>query len=265
MLSRFFIDRPVFANVIAIMTMIAGAVALGNLPVAQFPIITPPTVIVSTSYPGASAEVLADAVASLIEQEINGVQDMLYMSSSCSNDGSYRLTVTFEIGTDLDKAQVLVQNRLAVALPRLPQEVQRMGVTAQKQAANFLMAVVLTSPDRSLRRAVPGQLRHPPNQEHLTRMRGVGNCDVFGGSRYGMRIWIDPEKLKARDLSAEDVLAAIREQNVQVAAGQVGQSPAPADAGLSVQRDDARAGCASPSSSATSSSRSTIPIRARRA
>jgi hydrophobic/amphiphilic exporter-1 (mainly G- bacteria), HAE1 family len=232
MLSRFFIDRPVFANVIAIMTMIAGAVALRNLPVAQFPVITPPTVIVSTSYPGASAQVLADAVASLIEQEINGVQDMLYMSSACSNDGSYRLTVTFEIGVDLDKAQVLVQNRLAVALPRLPQEVQRMGVTAQKQAANFLMAIVLTSPSNQYDELFLGNYATLRVKNILTRLRGVGNCDVFGGSRYGMRIWLDPEKLKARDLSAEDVLAAIREQNVQVAAGQVGQSPAPAQQGF---------------------------------
>ena len=232
MLSRFFIERPIFANVIAIMTMIAGAVALCGLPIEQFPSITPPTVVVSTSYPGAERQVLSDAVASLIEQEINGVEGMLYMSSTCSNDGSYRLTVTFEIGTDLDKAQVLVQNRLAVALPRLPQEVQRLGVTAQKQSTNFLMAVALTSPDRRYDELFLGNYATLRIKNTLTRIRGVGNCDVFGGSRYGMRIWIDPEKLKARDLSTEDVLAAIREQNVQVAAGQVGQSPAPETQGF---------------------------------
>jgi hydrophobic/amphiphilic exporter-1 (mainly G- bacteria), HAE1 family len=232
MFSRFFIDRPIFANVIAIMTMIAGGVALVGLPIEQFPSITPPTVVVSTSYPGASALVLSDAVASLIEQEVNGVEGMLYMSSACSNDGSYRLTVTFEIGTDLDKAQVLVQNRLAVALPRLPQEVQRLGVTALKQATNFLMAVALTSPDRRYDELFLGNFATLRVKNTLIRIPGVGNCDVFGGSRYGMRIWIDPEKLKARDLSTEDVLAAIREQNVQVAAGQVGQSPAPTTQGF---------------------------------
>jgi HAE1 family hydrophobic/amphiphilic exporter-1 len=232
MLSRFFIERPIFANVIAIMTMIAGGVALAGLPIEQFPSITPPTVVVSTSYPGASAQVLSDAVASLIEQEINGVEGMLYMASTCSNDGSYRLTVTFEIGTDLDKAQVLVQNRLAVAQPRLPQEVQRLGVTALKQSTNFLMAVALTSPDRRYDELFLGNFATLRVKNVLTRIRGVGNCDVFGGSRYGMRVWLDPEKLKARDLSTEDVLAAIREQNVQVAAGQVGQSPAPGTQGF---------------------------------
>ena len=227
MLSRFFIERPVFANVIAIMTMIAGAVALWGLPVEQFPSITPPTVVVSTSYPGASAEVLSDAVGALIEQEINGVEGMLYMSSSCSNDGSYRLTVTFEIGTDLDKAQVLVQNRLAAALPRLPQEVQRLGVIAQKQSTNFLLAIALTSRDGRYDELFLGNYATLRIKNTLSRIPGVGSCDVFGGSRYGMRVWINPERLKARDLSTEDVLAAIREQNVQVAAGQVGQSPVP--------------------------------------
>jgi HAE1 family hydrophobic/amphiphilic exporter-1 len=227
MLSRFFIDRPVFANVIAIMTMIAGAVALWGLPIEQFPSITPPTVVVSTSYPGASGQVLADAVAALIEQEINGVEGMLYMASACSNDGSYRLTVTFEIGTDLDKAQVLVQNRLAAALPRLPQEVQRSGVIAQKQSTNFLMAVVLTSRDSRYDELFLGNFATLRIKNTLSRIAGVGGCDVFGGSRYGMRIWIDPERLKARDLATEDVLTAVREQNVQVAAGQVGQSPVP--------------------------------------
>ena len=232
MFSRFFIERPIFANVIAILTMLAGAVALSRLPVEQFPSITPPTVVVATAYPGASALVLSDAVASLIEQEINGVQGMLYMSSACSNDGSYRLTVTFDIGTNLDQAQVLVQNRLAVALPRLPQEVQRLGVTAQKQSTNFLMAVALTSPDHRYDELFLGNFATLRVKNTLIRIPGVGNCDVFGGSRYGMRIWIDPEKLKARDLSTEDVLAAIREQNVQVAAGQIGQSPAPTTQGF---------------------------------
>src|SRR3954454_19848231 len=147
MFSKFFIERPIFANVIAIMTMIVGAVAILALSIERYPNITPPTVLVTTTYPGADAKVLSDTVASPVEQEVNGVEGMLCMSSTCSSDGTYKLTVTFEVGTDLDKAQVLVQNRLAVALPRLPQEVQRQGITARKQATNFIMAVALTSTD----------------------------------------------------------------------------------------------------------------------
>jgi hydrophobic/amphiphilic exporter-1 (mainly G- bacteria), HAE1 family len=141
MFSRFFIERPIFANVIAIMTMLVGGVTLVGLPIERYPDITPPTVMVSTTYPGADAKVLSDTVASLVEQEVNGVQGMLYMNSTCSSDGSYKLTVTFEVGTDLDRAQVLVQNRLAIAQPRLPAEVQRQGITAKKQSTNIIMAV----------------------------------------------------------------------------------------------------------------------------
>jgi HAE1 family hydrophobic/amphiphilic exporter-1 len=226
-MSRFFIERPIFANVIAIMTMLVGAVTLIGLPIERYPDITPPTVQVATSYPGADARVLADTVASPIEQEVNGVERMLYMSSTCSSDGSYTLTVTFEVGTDLDEAQVLVQNRLAVALPRLPPEVQRLGVTARKQSTNIILAASLISPDHRYSDLYLSNFASLRIKDELSRIYGVGEVQVIGSGIYGMRIWIDPEKLKARNLSTEDVLIAIREQNVQVAAGQVGQYPAP--------------------------------------
>ena len=227
MFSRFFIERPIFANVIAIVTMLVGAVTLFVLPIEQYPDVTPPTVQVMTNYPGANAQVLSDTVASPIEQEVNGVEDMLYMSSTCSSDGTYTLTVTFEVGTDLDQAQVLVQNRLTVALPRLPQEVQRQGVTAKKQSTNIILVVALSSPDGRYDSLFLSNYATLQVRDVLSRIYGVGDILIFGSSNYGMRIWIDPEKLKARNLTTEDVLAAIREQNVQVAAGQVGQSPTP--------------------------------------
>jgi len=228
MFSKFFIERPIFANVIAIVTMLVGGVTLFALPVEQYPQIIPPTVQVSTSYPGANAQILSDTVASLIEQEVNGVEGMLYMASTCASDGSYKLTVTFEVGTDLDKAQVLVQNRVAIAQPRLPQEVQRQGVTTKKQSTSIILVVALTSPDGRYDSLFLSNYATLRVKDRLSRIKGVGDIQVFGASNYGMRIWIDPEKLKARSLTTEDVLASILEQNVQVAAGQVGQSPAPA-------------------------------------
>ena len=227
MFSRFFIERPIFANVIAIVTMLVGGVALFVLPIEQYPSITPPTVLVTTSYPGANAQVLSDTVASPIEQEINGVQGMLYMSSTCASDGSYSLTVTFEVGTDLDRAQVLVQNRVAIAVPRLPQEVQRQGVNTKKQSTNFIMAVALTAPGGQYDDLFLSNFATLRVKDVLSRIAGVGETQVFGSSNYGMRIWIDPLRLKARNLTTEDVLGAIREQNIQVAAGQVGQYPSP--------------------------------------
>jgi hydrophobic/amphiphilic exporter-1 (mainly G- bacteria), HAE1 family len=232
MFSRFFVEHPIFANVIAIMTMLVGAVTLVGLPIERYPDITPPTVLVSTTYPGADAKVLADTVASLIEQEVNGVEGMLYMSSTCSSDGSYKLTVTFEVGTDLDKAQVLVQNRLAVAQPRLPVEVQRQGITAKKQSTNIIMAVSLISPDNRYDDLFLSNFASLRAKDELSRIYGVGEVQVIGSSNYGMRIWLDPEKLKARNLTTEDVLVSIREQNVQVAAGQVGQYPSPKGQGF---------------------------------
>ena len=227
MFSRFFIERPIFANVIAIMTMLVGGVTLIGLPIERYPDITPPTVMVSTTYPGADAKVLSDTVATLVEQEVNGVQGMLYMNSTCSSDGSYKLTVTFEVGTDLDRAQVLVQNRLAIAQPRLPAEVQRQGITAKKQSTNIIMAVSLISPDNRFNDLYLSNFANLRIKDELSRIYGVGEVQIIGAGNYGMRIWLDPQKLKARNLTTEVVLNAIREQNVQVAAGQVGQYPSP--------------------------------------
>ncbi|MFO0918537.1 MAG: multidrug efflux RND transporter permease subunit [Planctomycetaceae bacterium] len=232
MLSKFFIDRPIFANVIAIVTMLVGIVTLQSLPVEQYPEITPPTVQVAAVYPGANAEVLSDTVAGPIEQEINGVEDMLYMSSTCSSNGSYTLTVTFEVGTNLDEAQVLVQNRVAVAMPRLPQEVQRQGVTTKKQSTNITLVVSLVSPHGDYDDLYLSNFATLRLKDALTRVAGVGDVQVIGGGTYGMRIWVNPDALKARNLTMEDVLAAVREQNVQVAAGQVGQAPTPKEQGF---------------------------------
>ncbi|HKB01308.1 MAG TPA: efflux RND transporter permease subunit, partial [Gemmataceae bacterium] len=318
MISRFFVDRPIFANVIAIVTILFGVVALYRLPVERYPAITPPTVVVSTNYPGANAKVVADTVAAPIEQQVNGVENMMYMSSTSSSDGSYQLTITFEIGTNLDDAQVLVQNRLAVATPQLPEEVRRQGVTIKKQSANIVLAISLTAPPpkdrfdlildpaaladlRFTKEAVSDALaaqgaRLEPNPEgkanayrvtvpdgfatdgpagadklrdlpinpgsggpvarladvgrlatvqgpydglfltnyatlrlrdDLSRVAGVGDVMVRGVGSYSMRVWLDPDKLAARQLTTQDVINALSRQNVQVAAGQVGQPPNP--------------------------------------
>ncbi len=229
MISRFFIERPIFANVIAIITIVIGLVALFVLPIEQYPEITPPTVRVSAAYPGANAEVVASTVAAPIEQQVNGVENMLYMSSTSSSDGTYALTVTFEIGTDLDDAQVLVQNRVSVAEPLLPEDVRRQGVTTRKQSTNIILVVALDSDgDRydSLFLANYATLRL---RDELSRVPGVGDVRVFGTGNYSMRIWLDPERLEARSLTTQDVMEVIQEQNVQVAAGQIGQPPATED------------------------------------
>jgi HAE1 family hydrophobic/amphiphilic exporter-1 len=227
MIPRFFIDRPIFANVIAIVTVIFGLVTLRSLPVEQYPQITPPTVQVATSYPGADAQVVCNTVATPIEEQVNGVEGMLYMSSTCSADGSYGLTVTFDIGTDLNIAQVLVQNRVAIAQAQLPDDVKRQGITVKKQSTNIILFVVLTSPDRrydSLYLSNYGTLHI---RDELARIYGVGDVNVVGAGSYSMRIWLDPTRLKARNLTTQDVFNAIAEQNVQVAAGQIGQPPVP--------------------------------------
>lgn len=229
MFYRFFIDRPIFANVIAIITMIVGAVCIFSLPVEQYPKLTPPTVQVTATYPGANAMVLSDTVAGPLEQAVNGVENMLYMSSVSSDNGTYTLTITFEVGVDLDQSQVLVQNRIATALPRLPQEVQRLGVTAQKQSTNMVIVVGLTSPGGEYDGLYLNNFAEIQVKDILSRIKGVGHTQVFGTSSYGMRIWLDPEKLKARELTANDVITAISAQNVQVAAGQIGQRPAKSD------------------------------------
>ena len=229
MISRFFINRPVLANVLAILMIVVGAVALLSLPVAQYPDVTPPTVQVQTRYPGASARTIVDTVALPIEQQVNGVENMIYMQSMSTSDGTYTLVVTFAVGTDLNFAQILVQNRVSAALSQLPDAVQKQGVTVQKQSTSILMFVTLTSPDNtfdSLYLANYGTIRL---KDELARLPGVGSVLVFGAGQYSMRIWLDPEKLKSRSLTTQDVTQALQQQSQQVAAGQIGAPPAPAD------------------------------------
>ncbi|MBN8899845.1 MAG: multidrug efflux RND transporter permease subunit, partial [Rhodospirillales bacterium] len=227
MISRFFIDRPIFANVIALLTLLFGAVALARLPVERYPAITPPTVVVSTNYPGANAEVVANTVAAPIEQEVNGVERMMYMASTSSADGSYQLTITFEIGTNLDDAQVLVQNRLSVAEPRLPEEVRRQGVTVKKQSPSILLVVSLTSKNGTFDGLFLSNYANLRLRGERSRVDGVGDVLAKGVGSYAMRVWIDPDRLAARQITTGDVVAALARQNVQVAAGQVGQPPNP--------------------------------------
>ncbi len=247
MFTRFFIDRPIFATVLSVLVMLSGFVALSSLPVAQYPNITPPTVEVSAVYTGANARIVADTVASPIEEQVNGVEDMMYMSSTCANDGTYTLTVTFKPGVDLNIAQVLVQNRVNLAAPKLPSEVSRRGVLVKKKSPSQLMIVNLysteTIPDpvattsrkerdalESRQQAVMLYLSNYATirlRDELSRLPGVGDITYLGQRDYSMRLWLDPNKLAAKGLSAEDVVRAVQQQNTQVAAGQVGQPPAP--------------------------------------
>ena len=226
-MSRFFIDRPIFAAVISIVTVIIGALAYRSLPVAQYPEVVPPTIVVRASYPGAPPEVIADTVATPIEQEVNGVEDMLYMSSQSTTDGQMVLTITFKLGTDLDKAQVLVQNRVAIAQPRLPEDVRRIGVTTLKSSPDLLLVVHLLSPDGRFDQLYIGNYALTQVRDALARVDGVGDVSLFGLREYSMRIWLDPERLAARSLTTSDVVGALREQNVQVASGIIGQPPVP--------------------------------------
>ena len=232
MSSKFFIERPIFSSVISIVIVIAGLVTLLGLPIAQYPEITPPTVQVSAVYPGANAEVISQTVAAPIEQEVNGVEGMIYMSSTSASDGSYSLTVSFEVGTDLDLAQILVQNRVALAEPSLPEEVVRQGVSTKKQSTNIVMIVSLSSPDGRYDELFLSNFATLQLRDRLSRVEGVGEVSVFPSSDYSMRIWLDPQQLRSRQITTQEVLTAIREQNVQVAAGQIGQPPAPETQGL---------------------------------
>jgi len=227
-ISHFFIDRPIFATVVSILITLVGAIAYFALPVAQYPEIAPPNITVSAQYPGASAETIARTVATPLEQEINGVDNMIYMTSQSTGDGRLQITVTFALGTNLDTAQVLVQNRVAIAQPRLPEEVRATGVTVAKQSPDMLMVIHLSSPDRSRDQLYISNYATLNIKDVLARIDGVGNVTVFGARDYAMRVWLDPEKLAARNLTGGDAVAALRAANVQVASGTIGQPPVPA-------------------------------------
>ncbi len=224
-LAHFFIDRPIFAAVISIIITLVGGVAYFGLPVAQYPDIAPPSIQVTAQYPGASAEIVADTVATPIEQEVNGVDDMIYMTSQSTGNGTMALTVTFKLGTNLDTAQVLVQNRVAIATPRLPEEVRSLGVQVVKQSPDLMMVIHLSSPDDSHDRLYISNYATLHARDVLSRIDGVGNVMIFGARDYSMRVWLDPEKLAVRNLTAGDVMNALRGQNVQVAAGVINQPP----------------------------------------
>ncbi|MBA3317737.1 MAG: multidrug efflux RND transporter permease subunit, partial [Gemmatimonadales bacterium] len=226
-LSKFFIDRPIFAAVLSIAVFLAGGIAMFSLPVSEYPEVVPPSIVVTAVYPGANPRVLSEAVATPLEEQINGVENMLYMSSQATSDGVLTTTVTFRIGTDVDLAQVQVQNRVAQALPRLPEEVRQSGVTTVKSSPNFIMVVHLVSPDNRYNIVYLRNYALLQIKDVIGRIPGVGQVQVFGGGDYAMRIWLDPQKVAARGLSAGDVVGAIREQNVQVAAGVIGAPPMP--------------------------------------
>src|SRR6201987_3475798 len=227
MISKFFIERPVLSNVIAILMILIGGVCLFTLAVAQYPDVVPPTVQVTTRYPGASAKTVIDTVALPIEQQVNGVEDMLYMQSYAASDGTYSLTVTFKIGTDLNFAQVLVQNRVPSALSPLPASVQNQGVTVQKKSTSILLFVTLTSPDKKYDSLFLSNYATINIRDELSRVPGVGNVSVFGAGQYSMRVWLDPERMQARGLMGQGVLQAPQQQSEQVTAGQIGAPPAP--------------------------------------
>lgn len=227
MLSQFFINRPIFACVISLVILLVGGISIPMLPIEKTPDITPPTVGVSASYPGASAQVIADTIAAPIEDKVNGIDNMIYMSSKSASDGTMNLTVTFDVGTDVDMSQVLVQNRVASAESMLPEDVRRRGVKTEKKSTNLTLMVNLISPDGQYDEIYLSNYIYLNIKDTLSRIQGVGSITVFGAKDFGMRIWLNPEKLKARNLTALDILNAIQEQNIQVAAGQIGASPAP--------------------------------------
>lgn len=225
MFSTFFINRPIFATVLSILIVIAGLVSLVGLPIEEYPTITPPTVVVRASYPGANASTIADLVGTPIEQQVNGVEGMLYMSSTSSSTGSYSLTITFEVGTDLDMATVLVENRVSMALSTLPQEVTKIGVTTTKESTNVVMFLSLTSQTPEYDALFLSNYAALNITNDLGRVKGVGNVGLFGMGDYSMRIWLNPDQLAIRNVTPSDIVAAIQAQNIQVAAGSVGAEP----------------------------------------
>src|SRR5215813_11299420 len=230
--SHFFVDRPIFAAVISIIVSLVGYISFLALPITEYPQIAPPTIVVNASYAGASAEVIAQTVAAPIEQEINGVDNMLYVVSQSTGNGAVSINVVFKTGTNIDQAQVLVQNRVAVALPRLPQEVQRVGVTVRKNSPDLLLVVHLISPDGSLDQQYISNYATINVKDVITRLDGVGDITVFGARDYSMRVWFDPALIQARGLTASDVVTALRGANIQVAAGAINQPPATSPGGF---------------------------------
>jgi hydrophobe/amphiphile efflux-1 (HAE1) family protein len=233
-ISQFFIDRPIFAAVISLVFVILGGVSYGLLPIAQYPEIAPPTVNVTGQYPGASAEVVAATVVAPLEQQINGVENMLYVTSNSTGDGKFTIEVTFELGTDLDIAQVQVQNRVAIAQPRLPQDVRNIGVTVAKASPDLMMVVHLYSPDKSRDTLFISNYATTQVTDVLNRINGIGSISVFGSRDYAMRVWLDPERMQSLDLTADDVINGLKGQNVQVASGVLNQPPVESDAGFQI-------------------------------
>jgi multidrug efflux pump subunit AcrB len=223
--SHFFIDRPIFAAVLSILIVIFGIVAYPSLPVAQYPEIAPPTVIVSATFPGATSETLAETVAAPLEESINGVEDMIYMSSSSTGDGNVSITVTFAQGVDVDQAQVLVQNRVSTAEPRLPTEVRQIGVTVLKNSPDILLVSTFYSSDGSLSQQYVSNYVKLQVIDRLLRIPGVGGVRQFGGRDYNMRVWIDPDRAAARNLTVDEITSSVGAQNAQVSAGSIGQPP----------------------------------------
>src|SRR3984893_9334136 len=231
-ISKFFIDRPIFAGVLSVLILLAGVIALFKLPISEYPEVVPPSVIVHAQYPGANPKVIAETVASPLEEQINGVEDMLYMQSQANSDGNLTITVTFKLGTDPDKAQQLVQNRVSQALPRLPEDVTRLGVTSIKSSPTLTMVAHLNARNDRYDMTYLRNYALINVKDRLERIQGVGQVQLWGSGDYSMRIWLDPQKVAQRGMTATDVVNAIREQNVQVAAGVIGSSPTTANVPL---------------------------------
>ena len=227
-LSHFFVDRPIFASAVSVVMVVVGLIAYWTLPVSEYPEIAPPTIVVHATYPGANAETVAATVATPLEQEINGVEDMLYLSSYSTSDGAMTLSVTFKPGTNLDIAQVLVQNRVAIAVPRLPEDVRRLGVTTSKRSPDLMMVVHMLSPDESHDQLYISNYALLRVRDQLLRLEGVGDVIVFGVREYAVRVWLDPDRLASFGLTGGDVVRALQEQNIQVSGGALGQPPAAA-------------------------------------
>src|SRR5258707_4459551 len=224
-ISHFFIDRPIFAAVISVVFVIVGAVSFARLPVAQYPDIAPPTINVTGQYPGASADTVASTVVSPIEDQINGVENMIYMSSNSTSDGRFTIAVSFELGTNLDIAQVQVQNRVPIAQPRLPVDVRNIGVTVNKASPDLMMVVHIYSPDKSRDGLFVSNYATLEIRDSLIRVDGVGSITVFGVRDFAMRIWLDPDRLQSLNMTSSDVMAALQGQNIQVASGVLNQQP----------------------------------------